>query len=272
VQITHRASKLEQELEAVRDPARELRRVSSAQRECRLGHRLEWFEPVLLDPTGRDEIAGRDGRLRCERVHGDSLSFGFARCGNRHPVERRLRRSVASARLRRSARGERRAGRQFAREARQVDDPAAAPIPHPREHCLHQLPGSPYVDLHEPLEIGRRPLIDGLVAVRRRTVHEDVDRPERNLGALDEARALAVGVGEVGGQDERRAPHLSDELGRFFEPFPAACRDRDLRAFRREPHRDRRSGATLAGARHERDAPLAGPFPRLLAHRACSFT
>ena len=86
-----------QKLKTVGDPARNGIWVCRAQRECRLSHRIKWFEHGLVDPSGSDKTGRCNGCLRGERVDGDSVSLALARSSNGQAIQRCLRCPVLKA-------------------------------------------------------------------------------------------------------------------------------------------------------------------------------
>src|SRR5439155_8050728 len=77
------------------------------------------------------------------------------------------------------------------------------------------------------------------------------------LGPGHELRPAAVGVGQVGRQDDALAADLLDPTAGVLQALDGARRDGDPGTLGREPDRDRRSRSALAGAGHQGDLPFA---------------
>ena len=107
------------------------RRIAGRERERGLGHRLDRLEPLGRQLHHRDRALGRDRHLGRDRVHRDARRAELGRQRLGEPVERRLARRVGGrARELRAALRARRRG--VGDDARDVDDPTRAPLPHRR--------------------------------------------------------------------------------------------------------------------------------------------
>lgn len=97
----------------------------------------------------------------------------------------------------------------------------------------------------------------------------DVDPSERAHGLVDDALAC-IGLGEIGGEEDRLASGLLDDaLGRLRVVVLVQVRDRDVGALPRERERDRATDAAV-GAGHERHTAGEPAIPLVRALAASS--
>ncbi len=154
-----------------------------------------------------DRARGRNHLVRGERVHRDVVLVQLGGQAGREPLDRRLAHAVDGAAPPGPAgRGH---DRVPGRPGRDVQDPAAPPLPHPRQHERGQVERRLHLNLEHQLIPARGEILDPGEIGHGGVVDQDVRRSELPNRLADQPLAVAR-PGQVGGDGDAGAARRAD--------------------------------------------------------------
>src|SRR5882672_4919196 len=201
---------------------------------------IVWLDLPGVLRSRRVAVEVRGHAPRHEVAHLDSVVADLLHERLAHSVQPELRGVV----------GRRRREGVLPGEARDVDDVASSPVPHPGDRRARAERDPGQVGLDHAVPLLERHLFQVLEETHAGVVDEDVDASERALGLLEEGRHVALAAHIAPAREHALRVLLLQLLPRRGHFLLVPGGDRDPRAGSQQPLRDR-APDPLGAARHD---------------------